>query len=95
MLRFFDGNGTDITERGQRVIERLFQREDFRRVLAEEVGDIEFPPRALEEYTIALEATVAADAIRRSTFKLVVDYSYGATSLVMPTLTKPALAVTS
>ena len=53
MVRFFDGAGTDISEDGQRKIERLFQREDFRRVLAEEVGEIEIPPRALEEYTVA------------------------------------------
>ncbi len=86
IVRFFDSSGTDISEDGQRKIERLFQREDFRRVLAEEIGDIQFPPRALEEYTVALEATVQADAIRESKFKLVVDYSFGATSLVMPTL---------
>ncbi len=86
MVRFFETTGTDISEDGQRKIERLFQREDFRRVLAEEIGDIQYPPRALEEYTVALEATVEADAIRAHKFKLVVDYSFGATSLVMPTL---------
>src|SRR5690606_29736547 len=67
-------------------IERLFQREDVRRVLPEEVGDIQFPPRALEEYTHALEATIEPSAVRAYGFKLVVDYSYGATSVVMPTL---------
>jgi mannose-1-phosphate guanylyltransferase/phosphomannomutase len=86
VVRFFDGAGTDISEDGQRKIERLFQREDFRRVLAEEVGEIEIPPRALEEYTVALEATVEGQAIRDHKFKLVVDYSFGATALVMPTL---------
>lgn len=86
LVRFFDAGGTDISERGQRTIERLFQREDFRRVLAEEVGDIQFPPRALDDYTVALEATVKTDAIRDYGFKLVVGYSFGATSLVMPTL---------
>ncbi len=85
-VRFFDGGGTDITEDAQRKIERLFQREDARRALAEEVGDITFPPRALEEYTVALEATVEPASIRRVGFKLVVDYSYGAVSTVMPTL---------
>lgn len=86
IVRFFDTAGTDITEDAQRRIERLFQREDTRRALAEEVGDIQFPPRALEEYTVALEATVAPEAIRAARFKLVVDYSYGAASTVMPTL---------
>ena len=86
IVRFFDTGGTDITEDAQRKIERLFQREDTRRALAEEVGDIQFPPRALEEYTVALEATVSPAAIREARFKLVVDYSFGAASTVMPTL---------
>ncbi|HEY4331007.1 MAG TPA: sugar phosphate nucleotidyltransferase, partial [Ilumatobacteraceae bacterium] len=86
LMRVFDTAGTDLSDDGQRKIERLFQREDFRRVLAEEIGDIQIPPHALEEYTAALEATVSAAAIRSHRFKLVVDYSFGATSLVMPNL---------
>ena len=53
---------------------------------ADSIGDIDFPPRASEEYTQALQATVAPDAIRAAGFKLVVDYSYGAMGAVMPTL---------
>lgn len=86
IVRFFDGTGVDITEDAQRRIERFFQREDARRALAEEVGDIQFPARALEEYTVALEATIAPAAIRAARFKIVVDYSFGAVSTVMPTL---------
>ncbi len=86
VVRFFDGSGTDITEDAQRKIERLFQREDARRALADEIGDIQFPPRALEEYAVSLEATVEPAAIRDFHFKLVLDYAYGAASLVMPTL---------
>ena len=83
-MRFFDATGADISEDAKRKIERLFQREDYRRVLPEEIGDISFPPRALEDYTVALEATVDIDAIYRRRFKLVVDHGYGATSFVMP-----------
>jgi len=86
IVRFFDTGGTDITEDAQRKIERLFQREDARRALADEIGDIQFPPRALEEYSVALEATVRPEAITAHKFKLVVDYSFGAASTVMPTL---------
>ncbi len=86
IVRFFDSDGIDITEDAQRKIERQFQREDFRRTLAEDVGDILYPPHALEEYTVALESTVEPAAIRDHRFKLVVDYSFGATSNVMPTL---------
>lgn len=86
IVRFFDGAGIDITEVAQRRIERLFQREDVRLARADSIGDINFPPRASEEYTQALQATVAPDAIRAAGFKLVVDYSYGAMGAVMPTL---------
>ena len=42
------------------------------------------PTRALEFYTAALEASVDADALRRRSFKVVLDYSSGAASVVMP-----------
>ncbi|MEO7556561.1 MAG: sugar phosphate nucleotidyltransferase [Acidimicrobiales bacterium] len=84
VIRFFDGSGLDLSEGGQRKIERLFKREDFRRVLPAEIGDIEFPPRALEQYSAALESTVDIALIRASQAKVVVDYGYGSTSFVMP-----------
>ena len=84
LARFFDTDGADIAEDSQRKIERLFQREDYRRVLPEEIGEIWFPARALEDYSVALEATVDIEAIAARRFKLVIDYSYGTTSHVMP-----------
>jgi mannose-1-phosphate guanylyltransferase/phosphomannomutase len=84
VVRFFDGDGLDITEDSQRKIERLFNREDFRRVFPGEIGDIGFAPRALEHYATALEATVDVDRIRASGFKVVIDYAYGSTSFAMP-----------
>lgn len=83
-VRFFDAEGVDLSEDGQRKIERLFQREDHRRALPGEVGDIQFPARALEEYAVALEATVDPAAIAQAHFKLVIDYSFGAVASVMP-----------
>ena len=83
-IRFFDAAGVDIAEEAQRKIERLFQREDHRRALPAEIGDIGFPPRALEDYTAALEGTVETAAIAAHHFKLVLDYSFGAMSFVMP-----------
>jgi mannose-1-phosphate guanylyltransferase/phosphomannomutase len=84
VIRFFDTRGTDVSEDEQRKIERLFLREDFRRVFPAEIGDIGFPPRALEQYTAALEATVDIEAIREGRFKVVVDYAYGSSAFVMP-----------
>ncbi len=84
VLRFFDADGTDVDEATQRKIERYFHRQDFRRAFAADIGDIEFPPHAIEYYTAALMRTVDADAIRAAGHQVVVDYAYGTTSFVMP-----------
>jgi mannose-1-phosphate guanylyltransferase / phosphomannomutase len=84
VIRFFDTNGADITEAGQRKIERLFLREDFRRVFPGEIGDIVFPPRHLEAYSVAMESVVDVERIQQAGFKVVLDYAYGALSFVMP-----------
>jgi mannose-1-phosphate guanylyltransferase/phosphomannomutase len=83
-IRFFDANGADIGPDNQRKIERLLYREDFRRAFAGDIGDIVFPPRAIEFYTAALEASVDAARLRQRAFKIVLDYSFGAASTVMP-----------
>ncbi|MBV8462065.1 MAG: mannose-1-phosphate guanyltransferase, partial [Acidimicrobiales bacterium] len=86
VLRFFDEDGLDVDEATQRKIERLYHREDFRRVLAREIGDIGFPPRSLEYYTAALVDSVDLSDAREAGLKLVLDYSFGTTSFVMPNL---------
>lgn len=83
-IRFFDGEGADIIEEQQRKIERLFDREDYRRVRPGDIGNIDLVPRALELYAVALEQTVDIKAIAERRFKVVIDYSYGSTSFVMP-----------
>src|SRR3954452_22157969 len=86
VIRFFDGRGLDLSEGGQRKVERLFNREDFRRALPGEIGEIDYPPRALEHYSMALESTVDIELIQASRPKIVVDYGFGSTSFVMPNL---------
>jgi mannose-1-phosphate guanylyltransferase / phosphomannomutase len=83
-IRFFDSDGIDVAETTQRKIERLYHREEFRRALGSEIGDIGFPPRALEYYTAALMSAVDVQAVSDAAFKLVLDYSFGTVSFVMP-----------
>jgi len=84
VIRFFDANGIDISETDQRKIERLFYREDYRRSLAGEIGDLQFPVRTAEFYTQVLMEHVDVEAVRAARFKVVLDYAYGASSFVMP-----------
>ncbi|MET0421697.1 MAG: sugar phosphate nucleotidyltransferase [Acidimicrobiia bacterium] len=85
-IRFLDVEGRDLDPGMQRKIERLLSREDYRRAFGGEIGDIEYPPRSLEFYTAALERVVDIDALRDHRFKIVLDYSFGAVSMVMPNL---------
>ncbi|MBM3675818.1 MAG: mannose-1-phosphate guanyltransferase [Actinobacteria bacterium] len=83
-IRILDKGGRDLDEAAQRKIERLLAREDFRRGFAGDIGDIVFPPRALEYYTAGLQKSVDQVRLQDRGFKVVVDYSYGAASLSMP-----------
>ena len=84
ILRFLAEDGIDVAETTQRKIERLYHREEFRRAKASDIGDIGFPPRTLEFYTAALMDAVDVTAIADVGFKIVLDYSFGTTSFVMP-----------
>ena len=79
-------DGLDLTETAQRKIERLYHREEFRRVLAGEIGDIDFPRRAVELYTADLVGAVDLSPRPGRRFKMVLDVSYGSASFVMPNL---------
>ncbi|HET9690332.1 MAG TPA: sugar phosphate nucleotidyltransferase [Acidimicrobiales bacterium] len=84
VIRFFDPDGVDLSEATQKRVERLFHREDFRRSLAGEIGDLRYPLRAVEAYTSALVDGVDLEAVRAAGFKIVLDYAYGAAGFVMP-----------
>jgi len=86
IIRFFDEEGLDLDEAAQRKVERLYHREDFRRVLAGQIGDIDFPGRAVEQYTTDMVDVVDLSAVRSANMKLVLDLSYGSASFVMPNL---------
>jgi len=85
-IRLFDDAGADLEERSQRKIERVYFREDYRRPSPANLGELEFPPRALEQYTAGLSRSLDVRSIRARGLKVVVDYAFGASSLVGPSL---------
>ena len=72
-IRFFGAGGAELGEDIQRKIERLFNREDFRRVLPSEIGDITYPPQVVERYASALQNTIDPAAVQAARFKVVID----------------------
>ena len=85
-IRLFDGDGADLSETDQRKIERIFFREDYRRVGPMKLGELEFPARALEQYASGLLRAVDVEAIRTRAPKVVVDYAFGPSSLIGPSV---------
>jgi mannose-1-phosphate guanylyltransferase/phosphomannomutase len=86
VIRFFDARGIDLSEADQRRVERMYHREEFRRVTAGEIGDIDFSPRVIEHYTADVVEAFGLRADAERQVKLVLDLSYGAASFVMPNL---------
>lgn len=85
-IRLFDAEGADLSQADQRKIERVFFREDYRRAAHNKLGELEFPPRTLEQYTAGLMGALDVEEIRALAPKVVVDYAFGAASLVGPSL---------
>jgi len=83
---FFDGDGQDLPNHKTKSVERLFFREDFRRALPEETGQLDFPQRVIESYRKDFLKAVDKDMIRKANFKVVLDYSNGGACEIFPSI---------
>src|ERR671916_105085 len=79
-ILFFSSGATPMNEAEQRAIEKVFVREEYRRALGEDVGELIYPGRAVEQYVERLERAANSGATRGAT--IVVDFSGGVASLV-------------
>jgi mannose-1-phosphate guanylyltransferase/phosphomannomutase len=85
-IAVFGDDGTDLDDSAKRKVERTYNREEFRRAFGREMGELAYPPRAVERYTAALVAALDTQAIREHGFKVVIDAGGGTCSLVLPYL---------
>ena len=69
-----------MSESGPRAIEKVFVREEYRRAHGEDIGELIYPGRAVEQYVERLERATNSMAMRGAT--IVVDFSSGVASLV-------------
>ena len=83
-IRFIDGQGFNLDEAQKRRVERVFFREDFRRVYLDEIGTISYAPGVVERYTEGFLQSINSDAIRSAQFYIVVDYANSPVALVLP-----------
>ena len=85
-LKFFDSKGLDLHPGYEKTIEKLFFREDFERVPMEDTGEMVFPIHGFEYYQNGFTSTINAKAISSVGFKLILDYSYGSSSRIFPSI---------
>ncbi|HEY3921825.1 MAG TPA: hypothetical protein VGL76_06900, partial [Gaiellaceae bacterium] len=85
-VSIFESPGISISPALQREVERHYARRELRRVPFAEVGDITYPVQVRERYADALLAASDLDAIRAREFRIVVNYGYSSTAVVLPLL---------
>jgi mannose-1-phosphate guanylyltransferase / phosphomannomutase len=83
-IRFFEAPGILVSEATLRSIERMYSRQEFRRVSASEIGRLSYPSRAMEIYAQDLLEVLDVEAIRAREFRLVLNYAMSPASLVVP-----------
>ena len=63
--------------RRARTIEKYFNRQELRRALLNQLGDLSFPPRVNEAYVArAASSHVDVERIRAARFRIALDYGY-------------------
>lgn len=83
---FFDADGRDLPPAKTQSIERLFAREDFPRAGPDGTGGLNFPTRVVEGYREHFLSEVNRESIAERRFTLVVDFAYGTSVAVFPSL---------
>jgi mannose-1-phosphate guanylyltransferase / phosphomannomutase len=85
-IMFFEGNGTLASDTTRKDVEKYFNRQEWRRSLLNQLGELSFPPRVNEAYVSELLANVDVERIRAARFRIALDYAYSSAAIVMPSL---------
>ena len=83
---FLDERGDDLSQAGQRRLERVFSRQEFRRAFPGEIAQLSYPARFVETYTQELLAAIDSSGIAEANLRVVIDTAGGAAAVVLPTL---------
>lgn len=79
-ILLFASDATPMTESDQRSVEKAFVREEYRRAYKDDIGEVIYPGRAVEQYVERLERSLNRSSTSGVT--IVVDFSEGVANLV-------------
>jgi mannose-1-phosphate guanylyltransferase/phosphomannomutase len=85
-ILFYDSNGFEMSSSFEKSFERIFQREDFRRVSEGAVGRISDLSGIVDFYKEGFINTIKRGSIKEKKFRIVVDFSFGPSSEYFPSI---------
>ncbi len=85
-IRFINHRGLNLGRAKEREVERLFFREDFRRVQVDEIGTIDYAVEVKKQYSRAFLTALKRAIIKEREFAIAVDYAHGPTVDVLDPL---------
>lgn len=83
---FLDDRGADLSLTAQRKLERVYERQEYRRAFPGEIGDLENPSRVIDSYAKHLLDQADLRGLAEARLKVVIDAGGGTAALVLPTL---------
>lgn len=83
-IRFMDREGMNLSKDKERAVERIFFREDFRRVYLDDIGTIDYAEHVRDRYVEDFLKHINTRAIQDTNFNLVVNYTDAPISNVLP-----------
>lgn len=86
LIEFIDKQGINISKAQEKKIEGAYFKEDLRRVQISEIGNVVYPSQMVATYCTAFEKNLNVEAIRHSSSKVVIDYTYAVSGAVLPQL---------
>ncbi|WP_329561763.1 mannose-1-phosphate guanyltransferase [Kitasatospora sp. NBC_01266] len=85
-ILFFDERGADLSQAGQRKLDRVYSRQEYRRAFPGEIGDLTFPSSVFDSYAGNLLRAIDTTGVREAGLKVVVDTAHGSAGLVLPSI---------
>jgi len=84
LIEFMDSKGINISKALEKKIEGAYFKEDMRRALAHEIGDVAYPSQVIDRYCTAFEKLLHVATLSNSRAKVVIDYVYAVSGAVLP-----------
>jgi len=84
LIEFMDAKGINISKALEKKIEGAYFKEDMRRALIHEIGDVSYPSQVIERYCTAFEKLLHVATLSNSRAKVVIDYVYAVSGAVLP-----------